>query len=178
MTGPDDRALDAVYLDTADLVLARAAVALRRRTGGPDAGWHLKTSAPEGRHEYGWPLDDGSGEPEDIAIPSEVRTAVAPWVADASIAPIARVVNARAAYALRDDAGRVIAEFTDDRVVATDLVRGAETTWREWEVELGPGAPDDDAARTSFFAEVARAVSVAGGNPAASGSKLQRALGR
>lgn len=34
--------LDAVYYDTADQRLAAAAITLRRRTGGADAGWHLK----------------------------------------------------------------------------------------------------------------------------------------
>jgi inorganic triphosphatase YgiF len=33
--------LVAVYYDTADLRLAADRVALRRRTGGSDAGWHV-----------------------------------------------------------------------------------------------------------------------------------------
>ncbi|HCU78751.1 MAG TPA: adenylate cyclase, partial [Microbacterium sp.] len=39
---PEVRELDAVYYDTAEYVLGRAGYALRRREGGPDAGWHLK----------------------------------------------------------------------------------------------------------------------------------------
>ena len=39
---PGEQLLDAVYYDTADLRLMRAGVTLRRRTGGEDAGWHLK----------------------------------------------------------------------------------------------------------------------------------------
>ena len=34
--------LIAVYYDTPDLRLAQDRVALRRRTGGTDAGWHVK----------------------------------------------------------------------------------------------------------------------------------------
>ncbi|MCZ0972405.1 CYTH domain-containing protein [Streptomyces albulus] len=34
--------LDARYYDTADQRLAADRLTLRRRTGGPDAGWHLK----------------------------------------------------------------------------------------------------------------------------------------
>ena len=34
--------LTAIYFDTADLRLAAARITLRRRTGGHDAGWHLK----------------------------------------------------------------------------------------------------------------------------------------
>lgn len=178
VAGPDARALDAVYLDTDDLVLARAAVALRRRTGGPDEGWHVKTTAPEGRHEHGWPLDDGSGEPDAIVVPSAVIAAVETWVRNAVVRPIARLRNARDAYALRDAEGALVAEFTDDRVIAEDLRRGVETVWREWEIELGPAAPLDDAGRGAFFAAAASAVAAAGGRPAASDSKLQRALGR
>ena len=37
--------LDAIYLDTDDLALARARITLRRRTGGGDEGWHLKLPA-------------------------------------------------------------------------------------------------------------------------------------
>lgn len=170
----EHRSLDAVYFDTPDLALARAAVALRRRSGGPDAGWHVKTARATGRHEYGWPLDDGSGEPGAIAVPESVRAAVREWVGDAPIAPIARVRNQRTAYALFDASGGVVAEFTDDRVDAIDIRRDAVTTWREWEIELGPAAPAD---ADAFFASAARAVHAVGGRAAASGSKLERALG-
>ena len=37
--------LAATYFDTADLRLAAAGLTLRRRTGGDDAGWHLKVPA-------------------------------------------------------------------------------------------------------------------------------------
>src|SRR5205085_7888280 len=39
---PEERSLEAVYHDTVDLRLLRVPVTLRRRTGGPDAGWHVK----------------------------------------------------------------------------------------------------------------------------------------
>ena len=45
---PVEHGLEAVYHDTADLRLARARVTLRRRTGGHDAGWHLKLPAAAG----------------------------------------------------------------------------------------------------------------------------------
>ena len=65
-------------------------------------------------------------------------------------------------------------DVVDDRVVATDVVHAVETTWREWELELGPAAPTDHAA---FFAAATDAVRAAGGCEAASASKLARALG-
>jgi inorganic triphosphatase YgiF len=41
---PHERLLEAVYYDTPDLRLLFEGVTLRRRTGGEDAEWHLKTT--------------------------------------------------------------------------------------------------------------------------------------
>jgi inorganic triphosphatase YgiF len=168
------RELDARYFDTEDTALARAKVALRRREGGPDAGWHVKVSAADGRHEWAWPLDELAGEP---VVPDAVAEAVAQW-ASPPFSPLARVRNTRTAYALEDVDGGLVAEFVDDRVTARDERGANDTSWREWEVELGPAAPADLAAREAFFAAVESAVTAAGGRPAASDSKLARALGR
>ena len=45
---PADLELEAVYFDTTDLDLARCGATLRRRTGGDDAGWHLKLPKARG----------------------------------------------------------------------------------------------------------------------------------
>ena len=51
--------LEAVYFDTPDHDLAAHHVTLRRRTGGSDAGWHLKLPAgQDARTEVRAPLDD------------------------------------------------------------------------------------------------------------------------
>lgn len=171
---PERRELDARYLDTPDMALARARVAVRRRDGGPDAGWHVKVSAPDGRHEWHWPLDDAPDGA--IVVPAGLISAVAPWAAP-PFSALARIRNTRTAYALRDAGGGVIAEFVDDRVRARDERTGRETQWREWEVELGPAAPPDAAGREALFAAVDGAVIAAGGRPAASDSKLARTLG-
>ena len=164
------RELDARYLDTADAALSRAGVALRRRTGGPDAGWHIKGPREgDGRLELGWPLGDGEG------IPDAVAATVARWATD-PLTPLARIRNDRTAYLLTGPDG-VIAEFVDDRVRATDLRQGVERAWREWEMELGPAAPADADGREAFFSAVEAAVRAAGGRDASSGSKLARALG-
>src|SRR4051794_41248069 len=61
---PEERQLEAVYHDTADLRLARAAVTMRRRTGGPDAGWHVKLPEAAGaRRELHSPLGRTSKAP-------------------------------------------------------------------------------------------------------------------
>lgn len=174
VTAGEARALDARYFDSADLALSRAGVALRRRTGGPDEGWHIKGPREgDGRTEWGWPLGDDEG------IPEEVHSAIARWTT-APLQPLARIENARTAYELRGEGG-VIAEFVDDRVRTTDLRPaeqggGAERAWREWEMELGPAGPSDPESRAAFFTAVETAVVAAGGRVSASSSKLGRAL--
>ena len=172
----EERELDATYLDDDALTLARAGYALRRRTGGPDAGWHIKGphQAGGGRVELQWPLDeelDASGVPTPIV--AELAT-----VADAStFTPLARIQNTRIAYYLLSEAGEVVAEFADDHVRTLDERTGAERSWHEWEIELGPAGPVSAEERQAFFAAVEQAALAAGARAAASASKLARALG-
>lgn len=183
VTSGELRELDARYFDTEDAELARAGVAVRRRTGGPDAGWHIKGPREgDGRLEIAWPLNEG---PLDIGvgdmIPEAVVGALARWTT-APLRPLARIENSRTAYLLTGPDG-VVAEFVDDRVRATDLRQPdhlntpVRREWREWEVELGPSAPDDGNGRATLFAEIETAVFAAGARSAASDSKLARALG-
>ncbi|MBD3940698.1 CYTH domain-containing protein [Microbacterium sp. NEAU-LLC] len=163
------RDLDAVYFDTPDLDLGQAGHALRRRVGGPDAGWHIKGPLIGGaRRELQWPLD------HDETIPDAVVAAASEVADPAMLAPIARIRNTRVAFQVRDTEDRVLAEFVDDHVIATDLRSGVERTWREWEYELGPVFPQDV---VRMVDQVKEAVSAAGGREAASASKLARALG-
>ncbi|WP_438353220.1 CYTH domain-containing protein [Microbacterium sp. CJ88] len=168
----EHRTLDARYYDTADVALARAGYALRRRTGGPDEGWHVKGPLVDGgRVELGWPLGD------DETIPDAVRAEVAAVTGD-PLTPLARIENDRVVHSLRDHAGALVAEVVDDHVRGTDLRAGDVRTWREWEIELGPAGPVDPAAREAFFTAVGELALAAGARPAASASKLARALGR
>src|SRR4051812_29694576 len=67
---PEERQLDAVYHDTEDLRLTRARVTLRRRTGGPDAGWHLKLPAQDdARRELHAPLGRQNTPPAELLGP-------------------------------------------------------------------------------------------------------------
>ena len=61
--------LDAVYFDTEALALAARRITLRRRSGGPDAGWHLKLPVAAGeRREIAEPLGgDQDAVPERLA---------------------------------------------------------------------------------------------------------------
>lgn len=168
---PDVRPMDAQYVDTAEGALAQVGVAIRRRTGGPDAGWHLKGPLINGaREEFQWPLTDTD------EVPEAVRKVALGWTSD-ELLPLARIVNHRTAYILRDARGDVVAEFVDDLVSATDLRAGTERRWREWELELGPAAPEAKDDRDAFFATVAAIARDAGAKPASSASKLARALG-
>lgn len=185
ITGPEIRDLDARYLDVSDLALGRAGYAVRRRTGGPDEGWHIKgpKDTGGGRLESHWPLDEGPAG--TVVVPSAVDAAVAAILSDVGmtpagapdLTPLARIRNERHAYVLLGHDGGVLAEFVDDHVTATDERRGANTAWREWEFELGPSAPPPGPARDALLGAVSAAVADAGGRPAASDSKLARSLG-
>ncbi len=175
VVGPEHRELDARYLDVADVALGRAGYALRRRSGGPDEGWHIKgpRGADGGRVETHWPLDEGG---DGATVPDAVARAVGE-IAPGALTPLARIRNARTAFALIDADSALVAEFVDDRVRATDERRDRGSAWREWEFELGPAAPSDPAGRAALLAAATAAVERAGGRPAASDSKLARTLG-
>ncbi|MCC2031873.1 CYTH domain-containing protein [Microbacterium allomyrinae] len=185
MGEPERRDLDALYFDTAGLTLSHAGYAVRRRTGGPDEGWHIKgPRVGDGRIELHWPLGQSDDIPEGVraalasvmdALGASAEGALDPE--SSALTPIARIQNTRTAYALRDQDGGLVAEFVDDRVVANDERAGVERRWREWELELGPAAPLAPEDRTAFFATADDAVRAAGGRIAASDSKLARALG-
>ena len=173
------RELDARYLDTADLSLARAGYALRRRTGGADQGWHLKgPRTGNARLELSWPLGDLTNDPDSVpdAIVRELTAVLAvPCRAD-MLRTLARIRNHRTAFNLTDTSGVVVAEFVDDQVNAHDERTGNTRSWREWEVELPPGIPETDGA--DILARATEAAIRVGARNAASTSKLARALGR
>src|SRR5690349_7023594 len=71
---PVEHRLDATYYDTAELRLAANRVTVRRRTGGSDAGWHVKhpvADRPGARNELQLPLGR-----EPNRVPAEVIDAV------------------------------------------------------------------------------------------------------
>jgi hypothetical protein len=164
------RMLDAHYFDTADAVLARAGIALRHRTGGPDAGWHIKgPRVGDARVEVTWPLSSID------EVPDAAVEALAQW-GKPPFTPLARIQNARHAYTL-SDANGAIAEFVDDHVQALDSRASVERAWREWELELSPAVAADEARGEALFAALEKAIFATGAVRAASASKLARALG-
>jgi CHAD domain-containing protein len=161
-----EQALAAVYFDTPGHDLAARRVTLRRRTGGPDAGWHLKLPAgPDTRTEVRAPLG-----PE---IPDELLEVVMAIVRDRPLGPVARICTARSVMVLRDDRGEVLAEFCDDQVTASadgSEHEQAEQHWREWELELGCGDLE-------LLDLLSHRLLDTGAGPAGYGSKLARVLG-
>src|SRR3954451_3059475 len=119
--------LEAVYFDTADRALVRARIALRRRTGGKDPGWHVKLPAETGRTEVQAPIDPAAPD----ALPDDIRDWILTRVRTAPLEPIARIATTRVATTLFDGGGGAV-EFVDDRVTATDVAAGVVRTWREW----------------------------------------------
>jgi CHAD domain-containing protein len=156
--------LDATYYDTADQCLAAASITLRRRTGGSDAGWHLKFPvAPGVRDEIGAPLSD--------TLPRTLAGLVRSRVRDAELLPQVRLRSARDVRHLVDADGGLLAEVSVDAVRADRLSGDTGTAqWTEIEVEL---ADDGDPA---FLDKVEKRLRKAGVRPSASASKLARAL--
>lgn len=162
--------LDACYYDTPDQRLAADAITLRRRTGGRDAGWHLKLPvAPGVRDEVRAPLSD--------TPPPELTALLRSRVLEGELAPLVRLRTRRTVRVLRDAAGAPLAELAVDEVHAQRAGKSAKggagtagVRWREIEVELVGGGD------SGLLDEVGRALVAAGARPASSESKLARAL--
>lgn len=170
-------ALEAVYFDTPGYDLSANHVTLRRRTGGADAGWHLKLPAGQlARTEIHAPLGSGVDAAD---VPDELLDTVRAIVRDRPLVPVARIVTARDVTMIHDREGTPLAEFCDDRVTTCSLdtadgtVR-SEQNWREWELELVDGTLEDGPA---LLEHLGRRLHDAGATPAAHGSKLAKTLG-
>ncbi|MCY0925621.1 CYTH and CHAD domain-containing protein [Streptomyces sp. H27-H1] len=162
--------LDAVYYDTPDQRLASDGLTLRRRTGGKDAGWHLKLPvAPGVRDEITAPLGD--------TVPDELTALLRSRVRDTPLEPQVRLLSSRKVSHLLDTDGALLAELSTDAVVA----ERADTTaaWTEVEVELADGADPAllDAVEKTFHkaglrvsdapSKLARALTETGAQPPA-----------
>jgi inorganic triphosphatase YgiF len=179
VTSPRTYHLTAVYFDTPGFRLASARITLRRRTGGTDAGWHLKLPAGAARREVHAPLEAGTD-----TVPAELAGLVSDVTGGRPLRPIARLQTARTVRHLMAGAGQVLAEVADDQVTgslpgpgepggpgatgAAESWREA-TAWREVEVELDQGTMDLlDAAGEILLA--------AGAEPSPAASKLSLLL--
>ncbi|MEU8778416.1 CYTH and CHAD domain-containing protein [Streptomyces sp. NPDC048606] len=153
--------LDAVYYDTPDHRLAADGITLRRRTGGEDAGWHLKLPvAPGVRDEVRADLSDTVPGPLAALIRSRVR--------EGDLRPRVRLLSSRRISHLLDADGALLAELSTDAVTAEreDTTAG----WTEVEVELADGVDP------GLLDAVEKVFGKAGLKVSAAPSKLARAL--
>ena len=181
VTGPQTYRLRAIYFDTADFRLAAARITLRRRTGGTDAGWHLKLPAgADSRREVHEPLGRGAS-----SVPSRLAELVAGWTGGQPLRPIARLATTRRLRRLAGRDGEVLAEVADDLVIGSLPGRAPEGTagpggpgmpewreasrWREIEIELVTGPRE-------LLGSAGNRLRWAGAAPSAAASKLSRLL--
>ena len=166
--------LRAVYFDTSGRDLAAHRITLRRRTGGTDAGWHLKLPAGAvARTEIRVELGDG----DDADVPDELRDVVLAIVRDRPLEVVARITNHRTIDTLIGSDGTALAEFCDDRVSASAEGTDIEQLWREWEIELAEDAVERGSADERLLVRLSKRLGRAGAAPAQHASKLARTLG-
>jgi inorganic triphosphatase YgiF len=184
VTGPQTYRLRAVYFDTPDFSLAEAKITLRRRTGGADAGWHLKLPAgTDSRREVHAPLGRGAAR-----VPAKLAELVTRWTGGQPLRPIALLATTRRVRWLAGQDGQALAEIADD-LVRGSLPRPGQagsgsdagpggprlpewreaTGWREVEVELRAGSRD-------LLDAVGDLLLRAGAAPSAAASKLSHLL--
>src|SRR5215469_11591625 len=186
VTGPRTYRLRAVYFDTPDFSLLKAKITLRRRTGGEDAGWHLKLPAgADSRREVHAPLGRSTRK-----VPARLAELVTRWTGGRPLQPIARLATTRRVRWLAGQDGQVLAEVADDLVIGSLPGPGPAggtgaaassprdpgrpewreaSRWREVEVELGAG-------RRGLLDSVGDALQRAGAVPSSAASKLSRLL--
>lgn len=159
--------LVADYYDTPELTLLQARITLRRRTGGEDAGWHLKTPASgDQRNEIRMPLKRGR------RIPTALRQEIATIVGERPLLPVVRIRTERTTTDLYRDDGGARAEIVSDAVDATVLRDDVSTheAWSEVEVELANNEPE------ATFADIEAILRSAGIVRSKSASKLAHIL--
>jgi inorganic triphosphatase YgiF len=162
--------LSATYYDTEELDLVKNRVTLRRRVGGTDEGWHLKTPVrKDTRQERHAPLGEGSAG----SIPARLAAQVEDITAGRPLRPVAILDTERTVVTLTSPAGQPLAEVADDLVTGTRLDEtGSEPLkWREIEVEA-----IDDSGVPGLLEAAGRALREAGARRSSSASKLARLL--
>ena len=170
--------LAATYYDVPDRALAAAGIAVRQRTGGHDAGWHVKQRLQGGVREVAWPP-----APEaPVALFAKLRELLGEAARDGQgarrpletqLEPLAEMRTTRTVTLLRVGEQPVI-ELADDRVLGLEHTTAGKVSraWREWEAELMPGADPE------LLAAAEQPLLAAGATPSLSFAKIARASGQ
>jgi len=159
--------LSATYYDTEDLRLARSGITLRRRTGGHDAGWHLKLPVDPNdagvRDEVQLPLSAGGPG----RIPAELADLVLGVTRGGELTARATQRTRRTPTVVHGRDGQPDLEIVTDSV---SLTAGplAGTAYREVEVEVLGSA--------ELMGVVIELLQQAGAEPSRSKSKGVRAV--
>ena len=169
---PVEHEMSATYYDTADLALAHAKVAVRRRTGGSDDGWHVKYQAGQVRGELHYePLKTSAQR-----IPAALRKVLTGLTLGEELTPVATINTHRTVYPVLGEDGQY-AELCLDAVSARDERGRVTREWSECEVELTRDDLTQKQAHTVFEA-VESVLYAAGAAPSSSVAKIARALGQ
>lgn len=167
-----ERRLDALYYDTADLRLARSDITVRHRTGDrqhADSGeWTVKL--PAGRSGLALVRREVTVVAPAGVVPELVVSLVRAVVRSALLVPAVRLRTRRQPIELRAADGTRLAEVVDDEVSVMDGSHLA-ARFRELEVELAGGAPDD------LLTAVAERLRAGGAGEAGTAPKMVQALG-
>ena len=156
--------LVATYYDTEDLVLLRAGITVRYRTGEGDPVWTVKLPTTSGGEFLSRREIECKGP--ETPVPDEVRDLLLGRLRTRALVPVARVETQRQQIEIRSGDGARLLVVADD-AVSVD----GEPRFREIEVERHDGA--DDALVGSVVARLREAgVTKGDGRP-----KVSRVLG-
>lgn len=168
--------LNALYFDTPDLALTNRNVSLRRRSGGEDAGWHLKAAVPGESRKVETRAQITGARPPKVLRQALVEALGASF-SEVALVPVARIRTIRSQTPLVDATGRILANICVDDVWAQVPPpsradgRWADPTWRELEIELVSGS-------SVLLEEIDRTLREMGIQGAAYSSKIAGALER
>ncbi|MEP7104319.1 MAG: CYTH and CHAD domain-containing protein [Chloroflexota bacterium] len=136
---PEEKRLETVYHDTADLRLARWGVSLRHRAR---EGWTLKLPMAEDGSSQALARDELEYPGGGSRVPAPALHMLAAYVRGARLEPVARLSTWRRTVRLRDAESRLVAEVVDDEVSVLEGRRVA-ARFREVEVELKEGGGEE-----------------------------------
>lgn len=169
---PTIQDMTAAYYDTEDYSLSGANVAVRRREGGSDDGWHVKYKAGKVRGELHYePLKTSN------RMPAVLRKTLVGITLDQPLTPVATINTKRAEYPVLTEDGQQHAVLCVDFVCARDERAGVDREWSECEVELGSSELSKKQTK-AVFAAIEAVLFEAGAVPSASPAKIARALGQ
>ncbi len=157
--------LENTYVDTADERLRRQKLTLRRRTGGPDWGWHLKVPAGRARTEI-------RSRSRATTVPKALAAAVHGVALGHELSAVATLSTTRRVLRMLDADGGLLVEIADDQVRSATMGETATLRqWREVEVEVGPVGDE------ALLEAVGNRLVESGARRSTSVSKVSRALG-